>query len=167
MGPDRARLLPAEEAHAPLIAALVRRTVEEVYPRYYRQEIVDAFLALHTPEAVAEDIRRGGVYGLWLDGALAGTGARLDSHVTRVYVAPPFQGRGYGGRIMDRLEAEIARSHAAARLEASLPACQMYERRGYRTVRHERWPVGNGVILVYEVMEKSLRRENEGAPYGP
>ena len=30
MGLDTARLLPAEEAHAPLIAALVRLTVEEV-----------------------------------------------------------------------------------------------------------------------------------------
>ena len=64
MGLDTARLLPAEEASAPLIAALVRRTVEEVYPRYYCREIVDAFRALHTPEAVGEDIRRGGVYGL-------------------------------------------------------------------------------------------------------
>ena len=52
MGLDTARLLPAEEASAPLIAALVRRTVEEVYPRYYCREIVDAFRALHTPEAL-------------------------------------------------------------------------------------------------------------------
>ena len=89
MGLDTARLLPAEEASAPLIAALVRRTVEEVYPRYYCREIVDAFRALHTPEAVGEDIRRGGVYGLWLDGTLIGTGTRLDSQITRVYVAPP------------------------------------------------------------------------------
>ena len=123
--------------------------------------------ALHTPEAVGEDIRRGGVYGLWLDGTLIGTGTRLDSQITRVYVAPPFQGRGYGSRIMDRLEAEIARSHAAARLEASLPALRMYGRRGYRTVRRGRWPVENGVVLVYDEMEKSLRRESEGAPYGP
>ena len=154
MGLDTARLLPAEEAHAPLIAALVRRTVEEVYPRYYCREIVDAFRALHTPEAVREDIRRGGVYGLWLDGTLIGTGTRLDSQITRVYVAPPFQGRGYGSRIMDRLE-------------ASLPALRMYGRRGYRTVRRGRWPVENGVVLVYDEMEKSLRRESEGAPYGP
>ena len=167
MSLDTARLLPAEEASAPLIAALVRRTVEEVYPRYYCREIVDAFRALHTPEAVGEDIRRGGVYGLWLDGMLIGTGTRLDSQITRVYVAPPFQGRGYGSRIMDRLEAEIARSHAAARLEASLPALRMYGRRGYRTVRRGRWPVENGVVLVYDEMEKSLRRESEGAPYGP
>ena len=52
MGLDTARLLPAEEAQAPLIAALVRRTVADVYPRYYCREIVDAFRALHTPEAL-------------------------------------------------------------------------------------------------------------------
>ena len=84
MGLDTARLLPAEEASAPLIAALVRRTVEEVYPRYYCREIVDAFHALHTPEALPEDIRRGGVFGLWLDGPLIGPGTRLASQITPV-----------------------------------------------------------------------------------
>ena len=164
MGLDTARLLPAEEAHAPLIAALVRRTVEEVYPRYYCREIVDAFRALHTPEAVGEDIRRGGVYGLWLDGTLIGTGTRLDSQITRVYVAPPFQGRGYGSLIMEKLEREAARQYAAVRLEASPPACLLYEHRGYRTICHGQWPVENGVILVYEIMEKQL---NEESRYGP
>ena len=64
---------------------------------------------------------------------------------------------------MYRLEAEAARSCAAAWLEASLPACLLYEHRGYRTVRHDRWPLENGVVLVYEIMEKTLRGENKGA----
>ena len=57
----------------------------------------------------------------------------------------------------------FCRSCAAAWLEASLPACLLYEHRGYRTVRHDRWPLENGVVLVYEIMEKTLRGENKGA----
>ncbi len=33
----------------------------------------------------------------------------------------------------------------------------LYEKRGYRTIRHEKWNVENGRILVYEVMAKSLK----------
>lgn len=153
----------AEEIHAEQIAALVERTVREIYPQYYRQEIVDAFCRLHGADAVLEDIRRGGVYGLWRGGGLIGTGTRQGPCIARVYVTPAHQGRGYGSGIMARLEAEIARDHAAARLEASLPAVLLYERRGYRTVRHDRWPLENGVVLVYEIMEKTLRGENKGA----
>lgn len=153
----------AEEIHAEQIAALVERTVREIYPQYYRQEIVDTFCRLHGADAVLEDIRRGGVYGLWRGGGLIGTGTRQGNRIARVYVDPAHQGRGYGSLIMDRLEAEAARSCAAAWLEASLPACLLYEHRGYRTVRHDRWPLENGVVLVYEIMEKTLRGENKGA----
>lgn len=152
----------AEERQAEQIAALVRRTVREVYPRYYLPEIVDAFCRLHSETAVLEDIRRADVLLLWLDGELIGTGTRREEGITRVYVLPDFQGRGYGTLLMDTLERRIAGEYPAARLDASLPACQMYEHRGYRTVRHERWPVENGVVLVYEIMEKPLQGAVKG-----
>lgn len=152
----------AEESQAEQIAALVRRTVREVYPRYYLPEIVDAFCRLHSAPAVLEDIRRADVLLLRLDGELIGTGTRREEGITRVYVLPDFQGRGYGTLLMDTLERRIAGEYPAARLDASLPACQMYEHRGYRTVRHERWPVENGVVLVYEIMEKPLQGAVKG-----
>ena len=31
---------------------------------------------------------------------------------------------------------------------------QMYEKRGYQTIRNDRWNVENDVVLVYEIMEK-------------
>ena len=49
----------AEEIHAEQIAALVERTVREIYPQYYRQEIVDAFCRLHGADAVLEDHQPG------------------------------------------------------------------------------------------------------------
>ena len=67
-----------------------------------------------------------------------------------------FQNRGYGSYIMQCLEDEIGLQHDIVNLDASLPASQLYEKRGYKTIKHERLNVENGVILVYEIMEKPL-----------
>ena len=85
-----------------------------------------------------------------------GTGCYQDNHITRVYVLPEFQGRGYGTFIMEQLEDIIAGEYDKVYLDASLPACHLYEKRGYQTIRHDRWNVENGVVLVYEIMEKDL-----------
>ena len=55
---------------------------------------------------------------------------------------------------MECLEADIAKNHESVELDASLPASHLYEKRGYKTVKHEKWSVENGVVLVYEIMEK-------------
>lgn len=70
---------------------------------------------------------------------------------------PEFQGRGYGTFIMEQLEDIIAGEYDIVCLDASLPACHLYEKRGYQTIRHDRWNVENGVVLVYEIMEKGLK----------
>ena len=164
MSVDAVRFEKAAERHAAQIAALVQHTVREIYPRYYLQEIVDAFCSLHGEDDVLQDIRQGTVYGLWMGNRLIGTGTGRQDHITRVYVLPALQGRGYGSFIMEKLEREAARQYAAVQLEASLPACLLYEHRGYRTICHGHWPVENGVILVYEIMEKQF---NEEPRYGP
>jgi hypothetical protein len=55
---------------------------------------------------------------------------------------------------MRQLENEIGKKYNEAVLDASLPAVRLYEKRGYKTVRHEKLVVENGVTLVYEVMKK-------------
>lgn len=146
---------PGDEAQ---VSALVRETISAVYPLYYPRAVVDFFLAHHGIERIREDIARGRVRLLKLDGALVGTGSVHGNEIARVFVAPGAQGKGCGKRIMDALEDEIAVHCAEAVLDSSLPACGMYERRGYRCVRHEKLPVEGGAVLVYEVMKKPLAR---------
>ena len=74
------------------------------------------------------------------------------------FVRKDYQRHGVGSLIMQRLEDVIAREYESVRLEATLPAVIMFEKRGYRTIRHEKWTVRNGAVLVYPVMEKILRR---------
>ena len=80
------------------------------------------------------------------------------NHITRVYVLPEHQKKGYGTFIMKNIEEQISEKYDKAYLDASLPAAALYEKLGFSTVKHERYPVENGVILAYEVMEKELHK---------
>jgi len=46
-------------------------------------------------------------------------------------------------------------------LDVSLPASHLYEKRGYQTIKHEKWNVKNERILVYEVMAKLLSNTSD------
>lgn len=148
--------IKATEKDGDQIFELVQNTIRTIYPKYYPQEVVAFFCELHSRAAICEDIRNGFVGILMQDQQMVGTGSYQDNHITRVYVAPEYQGQGYGSRIMLCLEEEISRQYTMACLDASLPASHLYEKRGYRTVSHEKYGVENGVTLVYEVMEKCL-----------
>ncbi len=60
--------------------------------------------------------------------------------------------------IIDHLENIIGKDHEMAVLDASLPAALLYEHRGYRTVGHGIIDLENDAKLVFEKMEKPLRR---------
>lgn len=139
------------------IYEMVQTTIKTVYPKYYPKEVVDFFCEHHSPENILRDIENG-VVGVLIDNdRMVGTGCYQDNHITRVYVLPEFQGRGYGTFIMEQLEDIIAVEYDTVFLDASLSACRLYEKRGYQTIRHDRWNVENGVVLVYEIMEKRLK----------
>ena len=148
--------IKATEQDVEQITALVQETIKTIYPKYYPKEVVDFFSELHCFETIRKDVDDGRVGILKADNEIVGTGCYKENHITRVYVKPSAQKRGYGNYIMDCLENEIALQYDAVNLDASLPAWCLYEKRGYKTVKHERWNVANGVVLVYEVMEKRL-----------
>ncbi len=135
---------------------LVQRTIKSVYPKYYPKEVVDFFCELHGRENIAGDIAQGFVGILKNENQIVGTGSYKDNHITRVYVAPEYQKQGYGSYIMQSLENEISQNYNTVYLDASLPACQMYGKRGYKTIKYDQWAVENDVILVYGIMEKGL-----------
>ena len=107
---------------------------------------------------IFNDIKDGFVGILKNDDVIVGTGCYKDNHITRVYVNPAFQKQGYGSYIMQCLENEIGLCYDNVYLDASLPASHLYEKRGYKTLKHEQWNIENGVVLVYEVMEKQLAK---------
>lgn len=147
------------------IAILVRDTIQEIYPKYYPKEVVDFFCELHCRENIFEDIKSGFAGVLRDDDRIVGTGCYKDNHITRVYVKPEDQGKGYGSYMMQCLENQIRQQYDTVYLDASLPASHLYEKRGYRTTKHEKWNVENGRILVYEVMVKALPKNSSDICY--
>lgn len=144
------------------IYELVQNTIKTVYPKYYPKEVVTFFCEHHSMDNVQKDISKGMVSVLVDDGNMVGTGCYQDNHITRVYVLPEFQGQGYGSYIMQQLENRIAETYDTVLLDASLPAAHLYEKRGYQTIRHDKWNVENGVVLVYEIMEKQFAKSDRG-----
>lgn len=137
---------------------VVQHTIKTIYPKYYPMEVVDFFCKHHSKDAIEKDIKNGYVSVLKIDGTIVATGCFVDNHITRVYVLPEHQKKGYGTFIMKNIEVQISEKYDKAYLDASLPAAALYEKLGFATVKHERYPVENGVILAYEVMEKELHK---------
>lgn len=135
---------------------VVQYTIKTIYPKYYPPEVVDFFCKHHNENALLSDIENGNVGVLKVNGKIVGTGSYADNHITRVYVLPEYQKKGYGTFIMKTIEAQIAKKYNKAYLDASLPAAALYEKLGFYTVKHEKYPVENGVVLAYEIMEKEL-----------
>lgn len=147
----------AKVSEAAEITGLVHKTVRKIYPRYYPGEVTEFFCMNHSKDRIRSDIRNGNVWVLLLDGQIIGTGTVEEgNHITRVYVLPEFQKKGYGTYIMRQLEEKIAKEHETAVLDSSLPAFELYEKLGYQVIRREEMPLWNDAVLVYEVMEKKL-----------
>ena len=148
--------IKADEQLNSEICNLVQQTIKAIYPKYYPREVVDFFCELHSLDNIRKDIENENVYALYDNDVLVGTGCLSDNHITRVYVLPEYQGKGYGTYIIKQLENEIKKKYDSAVLDASLPAVMLYEKLGYKTVNHNKYPLKNDVVLIYEVMEKKL-----------
>ena len=146
--------IKATEENTEQIYNLVQDTIRTIYPKYYPKEVVDFFCELHSMQNIREDVRKGYIDILLIDNHIIGTGSHKENHITRVFVAPSRQGNGYGSFIMQNLEDKIAINHNKIYLDASLPASHLYEMRGYQTIKHNKWEVANGAVLIYEVMER-------------
>lgn len=152
---EKMEYIKATEKDIDIIFDIVQNTVLTIYPKYYPKEVVDFFCQHHSRENISRDIDVGNIRILLVDNQIVGTGSHEKNHITRVYVLPEFQGKGYGSFIMQCLEEEIFAKYSTILLDASLPASHLYEQRGYCAVKHEKLFVENGAVLVYEVMEKT------------
>lgn len=150
------KYIKADKSFTEQIFDLVQITIKEIYPKFYPKEIVDFFCKLHSKENILSDIQNQSIYILFDNDILVGTGSFKKNHITRVYIKPEFQGKGYGNFIMNKLEKEISNNYDTVCLDSSLPASRFYEKRGYKTLNHERWSNEHGVTLVYEIMQKNI-----------
>ena len=93
---------------------VVCRTIQEIYSKYYAEEVVNYFFELHNQKAIADDINAGIVYVLELGDEIIGTGTIKENHISRVYVLPKYQRMGLGSLLMDYLEEIIIKDYGSA-----------------------------------------------------
>lgn len=140
------------------VTQLVQQTIREQYPHYYPAGAVALFLEGHSAEHIGGDVAQAHVWVVENEhGALAGTITIEGNHLTRLYVLPAEQRRGYGGALLDFAEAQVAEHDDTAVLEATPLSRLIYRKRGYvETDYHLMW-AENGDLLAYDDMKKELR----------
>lgn len=131
-------------------------TISEVYSHYYAEGVVEFFLGHHSREHILSDIEDGMVWLLEEKGSRIGTVTIKGNAINRLFVLPRYQFRGYGSRLMDFAEDNIAEQFSHVHIDSSLAAKEMYLRRGYREKKTCRIQAGNGDILIYDEMEKRI-----------
>lgn len=143
-----------------VVKDIVYNTILKIYPDYYPKEVVDFFLNHHNEENIIKDIQTGSLYLLSKDNKFIATGTIEGEYMNRVFVVPEYQGRGYGSQMMNFLESKIATNHNRICIDSSLPAFDMYLKRGYKPIDYNKEVVENGKVLCYAVMEKKIYSHN-------
>ncbi len=134
---------------------IAQSTIRAIYPHYYPAGAVEFFLAHHSREHISADIEAGRV-SLAVSGSRAvGTVTVSGDSINRLFVLPDEQGNGFGGELLRFAEAEIAKSYGTARLDSSLPAKQIYLKKGYMVIDSRTIEAG-GDFLCYDIMIKRV-----------
>ena len=118
---------------------------------------MDFFLEHHSEENILDDIKKNRVF-LCLDTSqnVIGTVTVKGNEICRLFVLPDYQGKGFGTEMLDFAERIISEQYSRVVLDASLPAKQIYLKRGYRDVKFIIITAGGSDFLCYDVMEKKI-----------
>lgn len=132
-------------------------TISEIYPHYYPKGAVNFFLEHHSEENILNDIKKNRVF-LCLDilQNAIGTITVKDNEICRLFVMPTYQGMGFGTEMLNFAEKIIFEQYSKVVLDASLPAKQIYLKRGYEEVKFNVITTRDNDFLCYDVMEKHI-----------
>lgn len=147
----------AEKCDLATIKDITAETIRAIYPHYYPRGAVEFFISFHSEDSISRDIDEGCVF-ICLDSEqnVVGTVTVRDNEICRLFVLPRYQGKGYGGQLIQFAESLIAESFREATLSASLPAKQIYLNRKYIHSEYHTIKASCGDYLCYDVMTKSL-----------
>jgi GNAT superfamily N-acetyltransferase len=147
----------AEIKDLEIVKSITVRTIQTIYPRYYPSGAVDFFLSHHNEDHILADIVSRSVYVLEDEENAIGTVTIKDFEICRLFVLPVYHGKGYGRRLLEFSEQRIAGQFHKIRLDSSLPAKEIYLKRGYKEIASHHVMTENGDYLCYDVMEKEIQ----------
>ncbi|PJJ27578.1 GNAT family N-acetyltransferase [Lacrimispora celerecrescens] len=138
------------------VKSITNSTIYTIYPRYYPSGAVDFFLSHHNEDHILADIDSRRVYVLENEEKALGTVTIKDFEICRLFVLPLYHGKGYGRLLLEFSEQLIAGQFNKIQLDSSLPAKEIYLKRGYKEIASHHIITENGDYLCYDVMEKEL-----------
>ena len=123
----------ADENDFDAVKEITKKTIKEIYPKYYPEGAVRYFLDHHSDEKITGDINKGTVYILEDDfGNDAGTVTISGNEIDRLFVLPEYQGKGVGRAIVDTLENDEYFLRAKRiEIPASITGVPFYLKMGY------------------------------------
>lgn len=145
-------LRPAD--NSAVVAEIVEKTIKTIYPHYYPVGAVHFFLDLHSEVNIKERMSSEEIFVAMVQENIIGTGSIRKNEICRLFILPEYQGKGYGSKLMDLLEARIFENYPRVHVDASFPAESMYLKRGYQIVSYEKIETESRDFLCYHTMEK-------------
>lgn len=146
---------PAQISDFESIKNITLQTIKSIYPHYYPNGAVDFFLSHHSDEAIQRDILNGCVFICFSDEEIpVGTVTINSNEINRLFVLPEYQGKGFGGSLLNFAENRIFSQYSEIHLDASLPAKLIYLKRNYTITQSHVLNTPNGDFLCYDVMKK-------------
>ncbi|WP_313583058.1 GNAT family N-acetyltransferase [Lacrimispora sp.] len=146
----------AERKDLETVKSITSCTIQTIYPRYYPSGAVDFFLSHHNEDHILDDIDSQRVYVLVNEENALGTVTIRDFEICRLFVLPLYHGKGYGRMLLEFSEQLIAGQFNKIQLDSSLPAKEIYLKRGFKEIASHHIITENGDYLCYDVMEKEL-----------
>ncbi len=141
------------------IEKLIGKTIDISFLGYYSKEARE-FLKkrVHSARHIKRHAKEGFTCILEdVDKSLIGTGTLINDIITRVYIYPGYQNRGYGKSVMQYLERMAFRNEIRTiSLHAMLPALSFYVSLGYVIVEDTSYTINNEIKVFVFKMKKEL-----------
>lgn len=161
------RVRRATEADVPGIRAVLAETWRDTYGSFLPPEAIErATAAWHTPRVLTAELARASTFAAVAEddtgivGVVSARGRPRVVEIARLYVRPPAQRRGIGGRLLGAALAAFP-DRVSARLEVEAQNAKgraFYARAGFAAVAERSVEVA-GTALRLIVMERGLARD--------
>lgn len=156
------KLIKATLADFDTVKNIVHTTIKAIYPHYYPIGVVEFFLNHHSDDNIRKALETETILLLDVEGIIVGTGSIHENEIGRMFVLPQFQGLSYGTSLMNELEDIVAKEHSEIVLHSSLPAYNLYIKRGYAPIKYDKIITPNKDVLCFNIMEKPIKGNIKG-----